>query len=318
MIRLAQAASSEYFSAWGEPPNTRRTGVTKDKPEGNMDGELSVVPFADAGWTSVFRPVKDVVADKIAWIMERAVANWQYIGYGQNNGQYPRTGVYDELMKMSNPDPMAIKKLVNCDCSSLVGAACYFAGVYAPQFRNMSTSTERQYLLGTGEFVEIKDAELLRSGRGVKRGDIFFKVGHTCVATGTDLRVEYVPARVSNCVTSNLRTGPGTEYQIIKVLPSGKRVELVSRSSNGWGQVRVDGIFGYISPKYHEILPTATAKGDVWMRSDAGKKYEGVIVIPKNATVYLTGNTKKVSGTTWYECDYAGKEGYASGKYIKA
>lgn len=317
MIRLAQAASSEYFSAWGEPPNTRRTGVTPQKPEGNMDGELSVVPFADAGWTSVFRPVKDDVANKLAWLMERAVMNWQYIGYGQNNGKYPRTGVYDELMQMGEPDPAEIKKLVNCDCSSLVGAASYFAGVYAPELRNMSTSTEREILLRTGEFVEIKDAELLRSGRGVKRGDVYFKLGHTCVAIDTDPRLEYVPARISNCVKCNLRAGNSTEYQVLKVLPSGKRVDLVSRAANGWGQVRVDGIFGYVSPKYHEILPTATAKGDVWMRADAGKKCKEVIVIPKNATVYLTGHTKKVSGTTWYEVSYAGKEGYASGKYIK-
>lgn len=318
MIRLAQAASSEYFSKWGEPPNQRRTGVTDAKPEGNMDGELSVVPFADSGWTHVFRPIDEKIADKIAWFMEQAVKNWRYIGYGQNNGKYPRTGVFDACMEMSEADPYFISTLCNCDCSSLTGAACYFSGVYAPQLRNMNTSTERQMLMQTGQFVEIRDTELLRSGRGVRRGDIYFKVGHTCVAIDTDLRTEFVPARVTNCIKCNLRSGNGTEYSIIKEITGGKRVDMVSRASNGWAQVRVDGTFGYISPKYYEILPTATVRGDCWMRKDAGTKAKQIIVIPKNATIYLTGNTKKVGLTMWYGCVYAGKEGYASGKYVNA
>ena len=317
MIRIAQAGSSEYFTKWGVPPNQRRTGVTKDRPGGNMDGELNISPFAGNGWQAVFRPVKTAVADKLAWIMERAVENGKYFGYGQNNGQYPRTGVFDAMMELSDPDPMDVKVLCNCDCSSLAGAAAYYAGVYEPKLRNMNTSTERDILLKTGEFVEITDPELLQSAKGVKRGDIFWKVGHTCVAIDTDETSNTVPCRIANCKTCNLRTGPNTSYKVIRTLEAGERVELISRASNGWGQVSWKGIIGFVSNKYFEPLPTTKATGDVWLRKDAGTKAAQIIVIPKGATVYLTGASKKVGLTPWYECIYVGKLGWASGKYIK-
>ena len=55
MIRIAQAASSEKGTAYGSPPNQLRTGVTADKPYGNLDGELNIIPFYPSGWKAVFR-----------------------------------------------------------------------------------------------------------------------------------------------------------------------------------------------------------------------------------------------------------------------
>ena len=140
MIRLAQAASSEHFSAWGEPPNQRRTGVTASNPGGNMDGELNVVSFY-GGWEICFRPVTTNLGDKIATFMEAAVRNGQYIGYGQNNGKYPREGVFDALAKLKSTDPAKIKTLCNCDCSSLVGAAVYYAGTPMMALRTCTPAT---------------------------------------------------------------------------------------------------------------------------------------------------------------------------------
>lgn len=316
MIRIAQAGSSEFGSAWGVPPNQRRTGVTAQKPEGNMDGELNVVKFQGA-WEAVFRPVSSIVADKLAWLITQAVKNGSHIGYGQNNGQYPRTGVFDEMARQKEQDPDKISVLVNCDCSSLTGACVFFAGVKDPALRDMNTYTEREILMKTGQFIELRDPELLKSARGIKRGDILWRPGHTAVAIDSDDSSITTPARVWNCVMANLRTGPGTENKIIKALPAGKRVELISTSANGWAQVLVDGECGYISPKYYEIYPTTKATGNVWLRKDAGTNSDGIIVIPKGATVYLTGQSKKVLLTTWYSCSYAGKDGWASGKYIK-
>ena len=317
MIRIAQAASSEYGTEWGVPPNQRRTGVTKEKPWGNLDGELNIIPFATNNWTAVFRPINEKIADKIAWIMQRAVMNGSFLGYGQNNGQYPRTGVFDALMEMSDPDPLEIKVLCNCDCSSLSGAAIYFAGVYEPRLRNMNTSTERSLLLGTGQFLELRDQVLLQSGKGLRRGDVLWKQGHTAVVLDTDDSLITTPCRTANCVSCNLRTGPGTENKIIKALPCGKRVDLISTASNGWGQVKVDGLIGYISPKYYEPLPTTKATADLWLRKDAGTSAEKIIVIPKGATVYLNGEKKRVGLTYWYGSIYAGHEGFASGKYLE-
>lgn len=316
MIRIAQAASSEYGTAWGTPPNQRRTGVTAAKPQGNLDGELNIVKFATNGWSFVYRAADPAVAERIAKIMERAVANGAYIGYGQNNGQYPRTGVFDALMAMSTPDPLQITTLVNCDCSSLVGAAVYFAGVYMPELRNMYTGNQREILKRSGQFVEIQDKTLLQSAVGIQRGDILWKSGHTAVCIDTDNSRETIPAKVGNCIMANLRTGPGTEYAVLKQVTSGKRCDIVSTAANGWSQVYIDGGYGFISPKYCVELPTVRVIGDVWMRKDAGKDKEGIQVIPKGAKVYLTGDTKKVGLTTWYGCVYTSREGMVSGKYL--
>ena len=50
MIRIGQASSSEINTPsnpgiFGIPPNQLRTGVTQAKPEGNLDGELNIIPF---------------------------------------------------------------------------------------------------------------------------------------------------------------------------------------------------------------------------------------------------------------------------------
>lgn len=318
MIRVAQASSSENPGSpkWGVPPNQKRTGVTKARPEGNLDGELNIIPFYGP-WERVFRATDSNVAEKIAWIFERAVANGAYIGYGQNNGNYPRTGVFDALARMATPDPGEIRVLCNCDCSSLTGAAVYFAGVKDARLREMWTGTMRQILLSTGEFVEITDRQLLQSAKGARRGDICWKSGHAAVIIDSDITQDFIPCVTANCKACNLRTGPGKEYSVIRALSSGKRIDLVSTASNKWGQFRVDGQYGYISPLYYAPLKTMHAEEQVWLRKDAGKDKAEVIVIPKNATVYVTGNTKKVGLTTWYECIYAGRQGWSSGKYIK-
>ena len=328
MIRLAQAASSEYFGKYGTPPNQRRTGATAENPGGNMDGELNIVNFCTNGWTAVFRANNEKIAERIAWIVTRAVANGKWIGYGQaslasDGGKYPRTGVFDALMRLDYtqtgaPDPLEIKTLCNCDCSSLMGAAVYFAGIHEPKLRDMWTGSQRSLLLGTGEFTELNDPELLQSAVGVRRGDIFWKPGHTAVAIDTDERPSYIPCWTVDCKAVNLRKGPGTDYAAIKELPCGVIMDYVSTNANGWMQVRYKGQFAFISPMYCKILPTMTATGDVWLRKEPKvDKATEVIVIPKGATVYVTGETKRPILTKWYRAFYAGKEGWASEKYLK-
>ena len=317
MIRIAQASSSETYSAWGNPPNQRRTGVTASNPGGNMDGELNVMAFYGP-WEKVFRCINTNVADRIAYLAEETVRNGKYGGYGQNNGKYPRTGLFDELKKMDKPEPMQIKNLFNVDCSSMSGACVYFAGVKDSHLRDMWTGTARDILLQTGQFVELTDKTLLQSGQGLKRGDLLWKTGHMAICLDTDGREQSTPAVIYNCTACNLRSGPGTEYNVVKVLHSGDRVELISRAENGWGQVKYGVSIGHVSPKYYKVLPTMKATGNVWLRKVAGKITTDteIIVIPKDATVYVTGEKKKVLLTTWYRTIYANREGWASGRYL--
>ena len=124
MIRIAQAASSEVHTkenpgTFGTPPNQLRTGVTADKPYGNLDGELNIIPFYASGFQAVFRAKDPKIREKIATLAEKAVMNWMGVGYGQNmSGPWneQRTGFFDALNAMVDPDPLKIKTPVNCDC----------------------------------------------------------------------------------------------------------------------------------------------------------------------------------------------------------
>ena len=181
MIRIAQASSSENFSKYGNAPNQRRTGASRTKPEGNLDGELNVVPWY-GGWEAVYRAIDAEVSERIATIAYRAVANGNYIGYSWSGN----TQVFDALKAKGTTDPMDIDTLVNCDCATLVGAAVYYSGIHDDGLRAMTTWREDEILMRTNAFVKLTDKEMLDKGKGIRRGDIVLKSGHTAVVLDSD------------------------------------------------------------------------------------------------------------------------------------
>ena len=309
MIRIAQAASSEYGTAYGTPPNQLRT-------PGKLDGELNVIQFYSSGWEGVFRAKDTEMAEKIADLAYRIVAQGDKVGYGQQtDGANARTGLFDALKK--DPSPENIKIPVNCDCSSLAGACAYFAGAINPDLRTMNTTTEPSRLLATGDFVMLTDTDLLTTGRGCKRGDLYWRHGHTMIVLDSDPMQETEPRLIGNCSACNLRSGPSTDYKVIGILHPGDIVSLISTASTGWGQVHTHVGVGFVSPKFLTKLPTAKATGNVWMREDAGTNNDKIIVIPYGAEVWLTGKSKMVGIRKWYEVIYSGKQGWASSLYLE-
>ena len=327
MIRIAQASSSETGGKFGTPPNTLRTGVTKSKPYGNMDGELNVRGWYVYGWEAVFRPKDSAVAEKIAWAAERAVQNWQYVGYGQNwtDDRYPMCGLYDALTKLSNPDPLNVRMLVNTTCATLASAAAYCAGVRHSGLRLMNTTSQPSVLMATGKFVKLTDPALLTAAVGARRGDIYWKHGHTMIVLDDDDHRDTVPFPLTDCKACNLRTGPGTTNSIIKTLSGGDIVSVISRAidedGDTWFKVKADGKIGYVSGLYvKNPLPTAKVTGNTWLRKVPGEitQKTEIIVIPVGAAeCYLTGKSKLVGLRRWYECIYSDRRGCASGLYIK-
>ena len=318
MLRLAQAASSELGTRYGTPPNQLRT-------PGKMDGELNVTKFY-GGWKYCFRAKDKAIAEKIAWMMEGAVENGDHFGYGQDSlksdgGKYPRTSAFDALFKMTKPDPRRVTTLVNCDCSSSAGFSVYFAGIYEPKLRTMWTGTEREILMGTGKFVEITDPLLLQLGTGLRRGDILLMDGHTAIAIDDDDHHYTFPVRIERCSKSRVRSGPGTEYITMQIVSNGDilNAEGNAYDSDGfpWYRIQLDDMIGYTSSAYASPLPEGRCVADTWLRRDAGKENQKIIVIPKGAKPYLTGATKTVSLRTWYECIYGGHRGWASGLNVK-
>lgn len=321
MLHLAQAASSEYHSAYGTPPNQLRT-------KGKLDGELNIVDFY-GGWKMVFRAKNPDVAERIAYMIEGAVLNGDHIGYGQaslasDGGKYPREGVFDALFQMSDPDTRKINTLCNCDCSSLVGACVYGASpaLYIPEMRTMWTGTEEQILMRSGEFIELTDPMLLELGTGLKRGDILLKDGHTAVAVDSDGHHDTFPVIIDNCYKSRIRSGPGVDFDTLEIVTVGDILEAEGTAYDidafPWYRVRCGLLVGYTSSAYARPLKAGSCVGDTWLREDAGTKNKEIIVIPKGAAPHLTGKQKRVLLRTWYEVIYGGHRGYASGLYIKA
>lgn len=181
-MRIAQASSSETFTKYGTAPNQRRTGVTASKPYGNLDGELNIIEWGKA-WECVYRPLDEGVAERIATFMEQAVKNGSHIGYSQDS---TRVGVFDACKAMSNPDPLKITTLVNTDCATLVGAAIYFAGIKSDALRKLCTWEMETVLLNTGAFTKLTGKDMVQKGKGIRRGDVLWRDGHTGVALDTD------------------------------------------------------------------------------------------------------------------------------------
>ena len=68
----------------------------------------------------------------------------------------------------------------------------------------------------------------------------------------------------------NLRSGPSTDNNVISVLPTGVRVEVLEQNSNGWSKVNANGSTGYIrsdllrsdtSGSSVELVEISTARG---------------------------------------------------------
>jgi uncharacterized protein YgiM (DUF1202 family) len=118
----------------------------------------------------------------------------------------------------------------------------------------------------------------------------------------------------------NLRTGPGTGYTVILVIPKGASVNLVSISS-GWAQVIYSGRTGYVSATYLSTGAPVSSPGasqytyttlyKLNLRSGPSTSYSVLVVIPQGTpiTVLETANG-------WHKASYGGKTGYVSAGYV--
>lgn len=115
----------------------------------------------------------------------------------------------------------------------------------------------------------------------------------------------------------NFRAGPSTSDQILTVLSSGERLTIVGASQNGFYQVDVDGMRGWV---FGEFAKPDGAKAnarvgsitdEVNFRAASNTSAEIFQVVPEGSIVVITGNEEnnflpvKFDGTTgWISSDY--------------
>lgn len=133
-----------------------------------------------------------------------------------------------------------------------------------------------------------------------------------------------LPATTTDAL--NLRSGPGTSHAVIVVMPRGAAVTLTGKTSGGFKSVTWQGFSGWASADYLKqqgtttpVAPPATSAGTATttdalnLRTGAGTSYTVITVMPRGATVTLTGK----SANGFYELTWSGHKGWASGDYLK-
>ena len=198
--------------------------------------EICIRDWYKKPWNVMLICTDEKIADKAADYMEAICKDDSY-GYDQSQ----RTTGYESIKKNG-----VAKGKGEFDCSSLV-ASCYkLAGLNVNV--NCTTSNLRKALLATGKFKAYEDNAHVNTSAYAKRGAVYLSEGHHVVmALGSGSKVSDSSessksgASKSNAkykVTAsllNVRSGPGTDYKIVKVIKKGKTVS-VTKVENGWGK----------------------------------------------------------------------------------
>lgn len=149
------------------------------------------------------------------------------------------------------------------------------------------------------------------------------------------------PAFAANTATViedlNLRTGPGTGYRVLTVLPAGVAIEITGAEAEGWYPVRFNDLSGWAYAEYISFGGAATgsaaatgSSGSVQgtatvvtsllnVRSGPGTSYNIVAQLPYGTTVQITGAPKAADGYNWVEVTARGYgHGWAAVTYLNA
>lgn len=117
----------------------------------------------------------------------------------------------------------------------------------------------------------------------------------------------------------NLRSGPGTGYTILAVMPKGSAVTVLS-TSGGWSRLVYSGKTGYASASYLSTTPPSGTTTVVRyttaalnLRTGPGTSYAIITTMPKGASVELLDNS-----TVWPKIKFGSYVGYASPSYLSA
>lgn len=119
----------------------------------------------------------------------------------------------------------------------------------------------------------------------------------------------------------NVRSGPSLSDRVVTVIPRGRSVNLTGKESNGFRSVNFNGTAGWAFSTYLAIDKAPASPSTAAVTTDAlnlrtgpGTSSPVMIVMPKGASVTLTGKT---SGG-FRSVTYQGFSGWASADYIKA
>lgn len=146
------------------------------------------------------------------------------------------------------------------------------------------------------------------------------------IASSLSLAPRAAEAAATNTTTAlNLRSGPGTKYDVILVMPSGASLKITGSYSKGFYPVRYQGIKGWAaadylggSGSYEEVSYNYSSTGTAYtttslnLRSGPSTGDSVITVMRSGAAVTLTGQ----SSNGFVSVDYNGSSGWAYEDYL--
>jgi uncharacterized protein YraI len=117
----------------------------------------------------------------------------------------------------------------------------------------------------------------------------------------------------------NFRSGPGTSYPVLRVLPAGTPVKISDTYQNGFRYVSHEGLAGWIYADYVGNAPsggpvpaTMVTTAALNLRSQPSTSARILLVMPRGATVKPTG----ALSAGFAEVTYNGTKGWAHTSYL--
>ncbi len=124
----------------------------------------------------------------------------------------------------------------------------------------------------------------------------------------------------------NLRSGPGTSFSVLAVMPTGASLTITGALTNGFYPVRYNGTAGYAAAEFIQIgsnpTPTPTTPsgqiatvidGSLNLRTGPGLNFSVILVMPGGSTVTITGALQN----GYYPVRFGSTNGYASATYLQ-
>jgi uncharacterized protein YraI len=124
-------------------------------------------------------------------------------------------------------------------------------------------------------------------------------------------------AAATTTANLNLRTGPGTSFAVLLVIPNGATVNTTGSVQNGYTQLTYNGTTGWSASQYLSITGGETAAivadGPLNLRSGPSTSFSVLALMPTGASLTITGAL--TSG--FYPVRYNGIAGYAAAEFIQ-
>ncbi|NMO77104.1 SH3 domain-containing protein [Niallia alba] len=172
---------------------------------------------------------------------------------------------------------------------------------------------------------------VLSETNGWSKVDVNGKVGYVSssfLISKQESTIKYVSIDPSS--TLNVRESASTKGNVVTKLKNGTKVEVVSES-NGWSEVKVNGIKGYVASEYIKAVPTEEKKTtEVANEQKKVTKYVNVTAgsslnlrnSPSNSASIIVKLAKDVPVTVysetngWAKVEVYGKQGYVATQYL--